>query len=263
MTRYDYDERQILFSRMKLTKGSKEYHEFYENHQTYQKKDDAQRSKSFHQSLRKDEHFKRLFFPLIDNNAQYIRQLFELAEHHPVNRDRVPLKGTFSQNIKEIVKYFGATDVGIARLKDDSYYLHQGGVSSKLGLNTYGKKVIPRYQTAIVYTVEMDKAFINRAPRFEELLATEQAYAKVAQIGSRVTMYLKDLGYQAMFNNSEYYLAPMVPLAYDAGLGEIGMANHIITKKHGNRVRLGAVFTTLVVDYDHPIDFGWLCKRGL
>ncbi len=132
-----------------------------------------------------------------------------------------------------------------------------------MNIDSYGKEILPKYKTAIMFTVLMDKDMINRAPYFEELLATEEAYLKVSIIGSRIAMYLKELGYKSMFNSSEFYLAPLVPLAYDAGLGEIGMCNHIVTKEYGNNIRLGAVFTTLVIDYDKPIDFGLteFCKN--
>ena len=40
----------------------------------------------------------------------------------------------------------------------------------------------------------MDKEQINRAPHFEELLTTEEAYLKVAQVGARIAVYIKSLG---------------------------------------------------------------------
>jgi len=258
-----YDERETLFSRVALQKKSKEYNEFYKKNPKYKPTDDSQRGVAFRHKLRKDDRFKELFFPLTTHNKLFIKNVFDTAESYPVNPKRVDIDKDFSSNLKEISKYYGATDVGITSLEEYSYYSHLGGVSEHVNKDTYNEKVIPKYKTAIVYTVLMDKEMINRGPMFEELLATEEAYLKIAVIGSRITMYLKELGYKAMFNNSEYYLAPMVPLAYDAGLGEIGMANHIVTKEHGNNVRLGAVFTTLEIEKDHPIDFGLtdFCKR--
>jgi epoxyqueuosine reductase QueG len=258
-----YDERETLFARVALQKDTAEYEAFYKKNPLYKDVDDKQRGKTFLNALRKSDRFKSVFGSIITHNKLYIKTLFDMANKYSVNADRKSLPPSFSKNLKEITKYFGAADVGIANLTDYSYYSHQGGVSKQLGLETLGKKVLPRYKRAIVYTVPMDKDMINTAPRFEELLATEEAYIKVANIGARLTMYLKDLGYKAVFNNSEYYLAPMVPLAFDAGLGQIGMANHIVTKEHGNRVRLGAVFTTLEVDTDKPIDFGLteFCKK--
>jgi epoxyqueuosine reductase QueG len=258
-----YDERDTLFSRVALKKDSKEYNEYYRKNPEQQSLDDMQRRQAFRHNLRKSEAFKKRFFPLINHNKKHIKLVFDMAESHPVKTPRIDLEPSFANNIKEITKYFGATDVGITALNDFHYYSHLGGVSEHLDKDTYNEQVVPRYKTAIVFTVEMDKDMINRAPMYEELLATEEAYLKVAIIGSRLTMYLKDLGYKAIPNNSEYYLAPLVPLAYDAGLGEIGMANHIVTMEYGNRVRLGAVFTTLEVDTDQPIDYGLtaFCKQ--
>jgi len=258
-----YDEREILFSRVALKKGSKEYKDFYKTNGSSKREDDKQRRLAFRHKLRKSDRFKELFFPLTQDNKLYIKTVFDMAENKEVNTKRVSINPDFSSNLKEIGKYYGATSVGIVKLNDYSYYSHHGGLSEAVDKDTYNQKILPKYKTAIVYTVKMEKDFINRGPQFEELLGTEEAYVRVATVGSRLTMYLKELGYNSMFNNSEYYLSPLVPLAYDAGLGEIGMCNHLVTKENGNCVRLGAVFTNLEVNYDAPIDFGLteFCKR--
>ncbi|MEC9485554.1 MAG: reductive dehalogenase domain-containing protein [Candidatus Izemoplasma sp.] len=251
-----YDERETLFSRIGLEKGTEAYNTFYNQHPELKHPDDLLRGKSFRHNSKKSPRFKERFEPIFKHNKTHIKALFDMANAYPKKSTHVPLKDSFKANIKEITKYYGATDVGLTTLTDYSFYQVFGGVNKTLGINNYGEKILPKYKTAIVFTVLMDKDMINRAPQFEELLATEEGYLKLAHIGARLTMYLKDLGYHAMFNNSEYYLAPLVPLAYDAGLGEIGMANHLITRKYGNRVRLGAVFTTLELPPDRPDDFG-------
>jgi ferredoxin len=179
-----------------------------------------------------------------------------MVKSKDVNKRRVNIDADFSANLKEITKYYGATSVGIVKLTDYSYYSHFGGLNDELGIYNYNEKITPHYTTAIVFTVKMNLDFMNRAPNFEELLTTEDGYIKAASVGARLALYIKELGYSAMFNNSEYYLAPLVPLAHDAGLGQIGMCNHIVTKEHGNNVRLGAVFTTLEVNTDKPVDYG-------
>jgi epoxyqueuosine reductase QueG len=258
-----YDERNTLFARVGLQEGTKEYEEFYNRNPKTKFDDDESRDRSFRNQLRKSDRFKELFFPLIQNNKKIIKGVHDLTVQHPVAEKRLDIEDSFRENIKEITKYFGASNVGIAKLNDLSYYSHQGGLAAHVNLQTYNVEVKPSYSTAIVFTVEMDKDKMNRAPMYEELLATEIAYVKVAEIGSKLTMYLKDLGYRAEMNHSEFYLAPMVPLAVDAGLGQIGMCNHIVTKEHGNRVRLGAVFTTLKLSEDQPVDFGLteFCKK--
>ena len=251
-----YDEREVLFSRVALKKGTKAYEEFYQKHPDLKEVDDTLRGRNFRDALKGSKYFKRIYMPLIEQNKEYIKRVFFAGYEEEVSKDRVPLGEDFKVQLKEITKYFGATSVGLAKLTDYEYYSYLGGLSKELGMDTYGEKVVPKYKTAIVYTVEMDKERINRAPHIEELLETERAYVKVAEIASQLTMYLKRLGYQSFGNNSEYYLGPMVPIAYDAGLGEIGMGNHLVTKEYGDRVRIGAVFTTLELPADEPVDFG-------
>jgi len=257
-----YDERNTIFSRISLIKGSLEYEDFYKKNPEYKDSDDRLRGIKFRYNLNKEDDFKNLFFPLITNNKLLIKSLYETVENFE-KKDKQETPPSFSRNLKEITKYFGATDVGIVKLNEYLYYSHSGGLNQDFGLLNYSDEIKASHNTAIVFTIKMDKDMINRAPHFEELLATEEAYLEVAQTGARLSMYLKSLGYEAFFNNSEYYLSPLVPLAYEAGLGEIGMSNHLITLEHGDNVRLGAVFTDLVVDYDSPIDFGLddFCKR--
>ncbi len=257
-----YDEREILFSRIGLVKGTKEYADFYAKNPDYQINDDRLRGVAFRDNLNEDDNFKKLFSPLISNNKMFIKSLHEVVDNYPVKEKQVIPKA-FSKNLKEITKYYGATDVGITKLDETSYYSHSGGLSEALGIDSYNQKIIPKYKTAIVFTIKMDLALMNRAPHFEELLTTEEGYLKVAQVGARLSVYLKALGYDAFLNSSELYLAPLVPLAYDAGLGEIGLSNHLVTLEHGDNVRIGAVFTNLELEPDSPIDFGLVefCKR--
>ena len=62
------------------------------------------------------------------------------------------------------------------------------------------------------------------------------------------------------------YDAVMVPLAVDAGLGELGRLGYLITKEFGPRIRLGAVTTNLPLIPDKPVDIGVqdfckICKK--
>ncbi len=257
-----YDERDTLFSRVNLKLGTKEYKEYYEKNKNMKLKDDSLRRVSFRHVLKKSEQFKDLFFPLTSNNKLYIKNLYEMDQNFKV-KEKQHIPKDFNNNIKEIVKYYGATDVGIVDLDEYSYYSHSGGINESLGFDNYGEEIKPKYKTGIIFTVKMDLEFMNRAPHFEELLTTEQGYLRVAEVSTRLSMYLKSLGYESFANNSEIYLAPLVPLAYDAGLGEIGMSNHLVTLKHGDNVRLGAVFTNMELKTDKPIDFGLqdFCKK--
>lgn len=250
-----YDERDTFFSRISLGEDSVEYQEYYNDKPKQKIKDDPFRNSSFRNNLRKDDEFKKLFEPLYKNNKVLIKSLYESVVNYEI-AEKQNIKPSFAKNIKDITKYFGAVDAGIVKLNDFSYYSHSGGLSESLDIKNYGREIKQKYSHAIVFTILMNKEMINRAPFFEELLATELAYYQIADTGARLAIYLKSLGYDSFLNNSEYYLAPLVPLAYDAGLGEIGISNHLVTKEYGDNIRIGAVFTNLELDTDEPIDFG-------
>ena len=257
-----YDERNVLFSRLTLVEGTQEYKEYYELNPEMEKLDKAIRNTSFQEGLKKSESFKQLFNPLLSHNAELINVIRDLTISQPLGTIVETYPG-FENNIKEIAKYYGATEVGITKIDNTSLYSHHGRTGRNESKGDYGERITKKYKTAIVFTVQMDLSLMNRAPHFEQLLATEEGYVKIAEVGSRIAMYLKNIGYDSMFNSSEYYEAPMVPLAFKAGLGEIGICNHLITKKHGNNVRIGAVFTTLELKADDKVDFGLkeFCRR--
>jgi len=258
-----YDENQILFSRIRLKKGTKAYEDFYRKNPAYQQGDDAIRGDDFEEGMKKSASFQALFNPIYQSSMPLLKSMHDTVEAMPVNKKRASMPKHFHENIKEITKLYGATDVGIVQLKDEHYYAKHGLTSASLGKDHVNVPIKKQYKTAIVYMIPMDKDYINRSPHYEEMLETMTAYQDIAVIGAGLAMYLKGIGFKSMFQSIEYYETPLVPLAYDAGLGEIGMSNHIIHPIYGDRIRLGAVLTTLELKADQPIDFGLesFCKR--
>ena len=257
-----YDERNVMFSRMRLKEGTKAYEDYYQSHPEIKAKDDAMRGLNITDKLRVNKQFKSLFFPLTKSNKQILKSLHDLVDKTPLG-DQTELPKDFHKNIKEITKHFGADDVGIVKLTPEHFYSHHGAQSDDIGRDLYGQETDKDYDYAIVYLQVMDLNMINRAPFFEEYLETENVYLNIGYTGSRLALYLKQLGYKSTFQSEAFYHTPMVPLAYDAGLGEIGMANHLVHPLYGDRIRLGAVLTKAPLESDAPIDFGLeaFCKR--
>jgi reductive dehalogenase len=75
-------------------------------------------------------------------------------------------------------------------------------------------------------------------------------------IATQLAAYIANLGYSATANHSRHYDLLMVPLAVDAGLGELGRFGYLITRKFGPRVRLFAVSTDMPLVVDKPVDIG-------
>lgn len=157
--------------------------------------------------------------------------------------------------IKKIAKWFGADLVGIGPLNRTWVYSHWGDHSIKLGL---GGKVgdpleLPEYFThVIVVGIEMDYQHLRRSPAVES--ATDIAYSKMGFIAPSVARFIQELGYHAMPSGNDTALS--IPMAVDAGLGELGRNGILITEKYGPRVRLCKVFTDLPLVHDKPVDLG-------
>ena len=76
--------------------------------------------------------------------------------------------------------------------------------------------------------------------------------------------FIRNLGYTAIQCGNDTGLS--VPLAIDAGLGQLGRHGLLITPQFGSRIRLCKIFTDLPLHADQPIDFGVTtfcrqCKR--
>ncbi len=157
--------------------------------------------------------------------------------------------------VKKIAKWFGADLVGIGPLNRTWVYSHWGDHSIKLGL---GGKVgdpleLPEYFThVIVVGIEMDYQHLRRSPAVES--ATDIAYSKMGFIAPSVARFIQELGYHAMPSGNDTALS--IPMAVDAGLGELGRNGILITEKYGPRVRLCKVFTDLPLVHDKPVDLG-------
>ena len=64
------------------------------------------------------------------------------------------------------------------------------------------------------------------------------------------------LGPHAVAQHNRHYDTLMVPLAIDAGLGELGRQGYLIAPKYGARVRIFATLTDMELIPDRPISIG-------
>jgi epoxyqueuosine reductase QueG len=83
-------------------------------------------------------------------------------------------------------------------------------------------------------------------------------------IAPSMARFIQELGYHAMPSGNDTALS--IPMAVDAGLGELGRNGILITPKYGPRVRLCKVFTDLPLVHDKPVDLGVqafceICKK--
>jgi reductive dehalogenase len=102
----------------------------------------------------------------------------------------------------------------------------------------------------------MSRDMVWTAPHSPAVVESGLAYSKVAFVAAQVASFVANLGFSATANHFQHYDVLLVPMAVDAGLGEVGRLGLLMTKEFGPRVRLGCVTTDLALVPDGPVDIG-------
>jgi reductive dehalogenase len=76
----------------------------------------------------------------------------------------------------------------------------------------------------------------------------------MATLSASLAKYIRALGYPAIPSGND--TAQSIPLAIDAGLGELGRNGLLLSPEYGPRQRICKVLTDLPLVADQPIDFG-------
>ncbi|MGB3340939.1 MAG: reductive dehalogenase [bacterium] len=162
-------------------------------------------------------------------------------------------KKTMSRHIKQAARIYGAAQVGICRLNKQWLYARDmdGNVVD----------IPEEFHTAVVMTIAMDEKNIAMSPAFAASAETALGYSRMAFCIACLAEFIRNLGYQAIPTGNDTGLS--VPLAVDAGLGELGRLGLLITPEFGPCVRLCKVFTDMPLIPDKPICFGVteFCKQ--
>jgi ferredoxin len=152
-----------------------------------------------------------------------------------------------TSQVKKVAKFFGASTVGVTDLDPRWIYANWRKTLKPI-------KIPNDVRLAIVIAVEMDAKGIGTSPECPASAATGLGYSKMAFISSSLSEFIRNLGYLAIPAGNDVGIS--IPLAIDAGLGQLGRHGLLITPEFGPRVRLCKVFTNLPLKPDRPIDFG-------
>lgn len=243
------DERDIMFARMSLPKGSKEYEDYYQRNPEKQEFDDQLREMPHLMGEGTATH-NPVISPVGVSAFRFLADMKQFCEG-PVNPVQVEVgPEEMTKRLKGYAKYYGAKLVGITELKEEHYYSHRGRVEH------YGQEIDSTHKYAIVFAVEMDRDMINRAPTIPESVEVTKGYVDAAVIGMMLSYYIRELGYEARNHMDGNYLVVAPLVAEAAGLGEIGRNGILITKEFGPRIRLGIVTTDLELITDERAEFG-------
>jgi reductive dehalogenase len=270
-----FDERDTVFAREALQPGSREEKEYHQLHP---------------ELVEIDRRLARFIQEKIDNPPQVpedpLNEAFydttfgavaALAQPDsvdgPVNSYQVEVDPeVMSRRIKAVATRLGADLVRIAKLNPAWVYSHRGarpffeeyranpplfpGAPEGYQGLRYGDPMEIHHQYAISMGFAQDLGLVRTGPSLLNDFETGRVYALSALVAVELARYIRGLGYAARAHHLRNYGVMMVPVAVDAGMGELARCGYLVTKELGANLRLVCVTTDLPLAADRPVDLG-------
>lgn len=253
------DERDIIFARIRsLRPGKPEYDRYYQMHPELKEDDDKRRGMGGPLGIPgKIDSQNRPNIGFLHGMYNFPQLLGrkEVVCPKPVGEPLDIPAGELTKRVKGFAKSLGANLVGITKLNPLWMYSHKGEIFFD-NWEEWGKEINTDHPYAIVVATEMNREMIMAAPHTPATIESTSNYSLGAYITVQLASFLADLGYQATANHFRNYEVNCVPLAVDAGLGELGRNGYLITKEFGPRIRLAVVTTNAPLETDSPVDLG-------
>ena len=255
-----FDERDIMFSRMELKKGTEKFDNYYDRQSQNKPKDDLFRKEP---GLLNPK--SKFYNPLLFNAAAATFSTVDLLQPLVENNHAKPQPNIDITELSNFIKSWtvklGAVDVGFTLLQPHHIYSHSGR-----GEN-YGNEVDLNHKFAIAFTVEMNHESLSYSPKGPIIMESAQQYLNAGTIAVQVAQFIRNLGFDARGHIDANYKLICPIVAQDAGLGTIGRMGLLLTPKLGARVRIGVITTNLNLEINQkPIDstviqFCEICKK--
>lgn len=170
--------------------------------------------------------------------------------------------------VKHASLFYGASLAGVAELNPlwlytDIHSPTRENIERTIPFRTDGKEfkqgenewsITPSMNRVVSLAFEEDYDAIMNSPGKLASAAVGDGYSRMAVTAYKVAEFIRALGYNALPAGNGVGLS--IPMAIDAGLGELGRNGLLITPKYGPRVRLAKVITDMPLIPDPPISFG-------
>lgn len=143
--------------------------------------------------------------------------------------------------IKDGARALGAELVGITRVTDDVLYEGHS---------------VP-FKFAISLGLSMDREQMAHVPQEPAAAEVMRAYKEISRIAVGLGKQIRAMGWPARaYGNPNSTDILQIPLAVNAGFGQLGKHGSMISKEFGSNFRLAAVLTDLPLACDEPVDIG-------
>jgi hypothetical protein len=267
-----FDERDNLFARERLTPGSPEERAYHALHPGLMEVD--RRLTAFIEGKAdvqpQDEDWMGAAF-----YSATFGPVAALAQPDMVDGPVSPQKvegepAEMAQRVKRLARYLGADLVRIGPLNPAWVYSHRGcppffegyqanpplfdGIPDGYRDLKWGAPIEIPHRYAISMAFVQDDHLMRTTPSPVSDLEVGQVYARSALASVQLARYVRALGYPARAHHLRNYGVLVVPVAMDAGLGELARSGYLISKELGLNFRLACVTTDLPMALDRPVD---------
>ena len=153
------------------------------------------------------------------------------------NKRNVESLSDMTFEIKELAMKFGAGSVGISPMIKQALYKH-GEIN---------------YTNAIVILYPMDGNEMKYVTTNRAGAETMRAYMEITKAAITLSEEIRAMGWRARAYCEGADILH-IPLAINAGLGELGKHGSLICREFGSSMRIATVLTDLPLNHDKPID---------
>ena len=162
--------------------------------------------------------------------------------------------------IKRSARFLGADEVGIAPYDERWTYTKEFDM-----MDVFDRGLDPidaahqtiefpfEVKSVIAFTLEMDYDALKCGGHINDC-AVGLEYSRMTEVGHKLSVFLNHLGYKAIPSGNDTGLS--IPIAIQAGLGEISRMGTMVSERYGSRVRIGKVYTDLELPPDRVKSFG-------
>ncbi len=156
-----------------------------------------------------------------------------------------------TRDVQKVAKFCGIGELGVCSYDERWMY---SSLYSKDGDGSKPNEIPDDLPNVIVTLEPMDMELVKTVPSSLSGAATGLGYTFDGVAIITLAQYIRNMGYRAYASLNDSALC--IPLAVQAGLGEVGRNGLLISEKYGPRFRIGKIFTDMPLEINKPKSFG-------
>lgn len=268
-----FDERDTVFARERLVPGSVEERAYHATHPELVEID--RRIATFIEAVNRPEKsasqadtalYRAAFGPVVG------LALPDVVDGEVASAQVEADPAQMAARIKRLARRLGADDVRIGPLNPAWVYSHRGtppffagyrpnpphfsGLPADYRDSQWGDPIEVPHRYAISMAFAQDRGLLRTGGTPFSDFEIGRVYALGALVATHLAAYIRALGWLARAHHLRNYGVLAVPVAVDAGLGELARCGYLLHRRLGANLRLACVTTDLPLALDPPVDLG-------